>query len=229
MAPAFSLDNATGEKRVADTPHRRAAGLALLWDRTTPAGVIIGVLVVMGTGVGNTFQPTLVALQAHTLKSRRAAVISNRNFFRCAGGACGLAVSAAVLQASLRAHLPPQYAYLADNTYALPHIPTGSAGAAFDGVLDAYMAASRAVFILQVPLIGLCFLGCVFIRDRGLEPYEDEPVKKGENSSVDEPKSQVRSRTEEEKTPAAVEEGKAAQTSIDPAGSRRRETSSEKA
>jgi hypothetical protein len=34
------------------------------------------------------------------------------------------------------------------------------------------------VFILQVPLIGICFLACIFIRDRGLErPKEPEEIE----------------------------------------------------
>lgn len=48
-----------------------------------------------------------------------------------------------------------------------------------DVVLDAYMSASRAVFILQVPLIGLCLLGCVLIKDRGLQRPEDVKVEQG--------------------------------------------------
>lgn len=40
-------------------------------------------------------------------------------------------------------------------------------------VLSAYMAASRAVFLMQIPLIGTCFLLCIFIKDRGLQPAED--------------------------------------------------------
>jgi hypothetical protein len=41
------------------------------------------------------------------------------------------------------------------------------------------MKASNAVFILQVPLIGVGLLGCLFIRDRGLkyqteEEFEDQ-------------------------------------------------------
>lgn len=142
-----------------------------MYTRSSSAGVIVAPLILIGVGVGCIFQPTLVALQAHSPKSRRAVIISNRNFFRCAGGAVGLAVSAAVLQASLRARLPPEYAYLADSTYALPADPV-SEGGNWEGVLDAYMYASRAVFILQVPLIGICLLGCLLVRDRGLEPVD---------------------------------------------------------
>ena len=131
----------------------------------------------MGAGVGCVFQPTIVALQAHSPKSRRAVIISNRNFYRCAGGACGLAISAAVLQARIRAALPAEHAYLAGSTYSLPDFGPGGGGGVPEGVLDAYMEASRAVFILQVPMIGLCLLGMVFIRDRGLESAEDKAAR----------------------------------------------------
>ena len=40
-------------------------------------------------------------------------------------------------------------------------------------VLDAYMEASRAVFITQVPLVGLSFIGTFFMKDRGLVPRDD--------------------------------------------------------
>ncbi|KAH9900529.1 major facilitator superfamily domain-containing protein [Xylariomycetidae sp. FL2044] len=158
------------------------SGLMLLYARDSSTGLIVGPLILTGIGVGFIFQPTLVALQSHVPKARRAVIISNRNFFRCAGGACGLAVSAAVLQAALRSNLPPDYRYLADNTYALPQVH----GPDFDAVLDAYMAASRAVFILQVPLIGACLLGCVFVRDRGLEPVEDQ-VEQEKNAEAEPP------------------------------------------
>ncbi|TDZ37398.1 Efflux pump dotC [Colletotrichum spinosum] len=145
------------------------AGLTLIYDRNTQPGIIVIPLIIIGIGVGFIFQPTLVAMQSHSIKSRRAVITSNRNFFRCAGGACGLAVSAAVLQATLRANLPAEFRSLASSTYAIPQLSPQD----MSTVLDAYMAASRAVFILQIPLIGLCFVGCVFVRDRGLEPIDD--------------------------------------------------------
>lgn len=123
----------------------------------------------MGIGVGCVFQPILVALQAHSSKARRAVIISNRNFNRSAGGACGLAMSAAILQARLKVTLPPEYKELADSTYALPKFKGGVP----DGVLDAYMAASHLVFIVQVPLIGACFLGSLLMKDRGLTRKEE--------------------------------------------------------
>ena len=154
------------------SPPLSGTGLAITFTRTTSRGIIAVVLFIVGTGVGFTFQPILVALQAHCTLSKRAVVISNRNFFRSLGGACGLAVSAAVLQAVLRVNLPEGYKYLAHMTYAVPQqssVPTTD----WDALLLAYMKASHAVFILQVPLIGTCLLGCLFIRDRGLERPRD--------------------------------------------------------
>ncbi|KAK1978463.1 major facilitator superfamily domain-containing protein [Colletotrichum cereale] len=145
------------------------AGLTLIYDPNTKPGIIVIPLLIIGIGVGFIFQPTLVALQAHSLKSRRAVITSNRNFFRCAGGACGLAISAAVLQATLRAHLPPEFRDLASNAYSIPKLSEQDKFV----VLDSYMAGSRAVFILQIPLIGLCLIGCLFVKDRGLHPIDD--------------------------------------------------------
>ena len=166
-------------------PVNSGAGLTLLFHNDTNPGVIAVIVAVMGVGIGFTFQPTLVAFQAHSTKSQRAVVISDRNFFRCLGGACGLAVSAALLQATLRSSLPQGYQYLSDSTYSLPsksEVPDAD----WTQILDAYVQASRSVFTLQVPLIGACFIACIFIRDRGLErpkePGEDEEKKEPSTS-----------------------------------------------
>lgn len=149
----------------------------LLFDHNTHPAVIAVCVGISGIGIGFTFQPTLVALQAHCTKSQRAVSISNRNFFRCMGGACGLAISAAILQATLRSNLPPEFSYLTHSSYSLPSRSTLT-DAQWTSILLAYTKASHAVFILQVPLIGVCFLACVFIRDRGLErPKEPEEIQ----------------------------------------------------
>ncbi|RDW68983.1 uncharacterized protein DSM5745_08743 [Aspergillus mulundensis] len=148
------------------------AGLMIRFDRTTSPAVIAVTVGITGIGIGSTFQPTMIACQAHCTKSQRAVVISDRNFFRCLGGACGLAVSAALLQAVLRSNLPAGYKSLAHSTYSLPSRNSIS-DAEWNIIIDAYAAASRAVFILQVPLIGACLLLCVLIRDRGLERPRD--------------------------------------------------------
>ncbi|KAJ5259409.1 MFS transporter [Penicillium angulare] len=144
-----------------------------MWTLSTSPGVLVVCLLVIGIGVGCVFQPTLVALQSHSVKERRAVIISARNFNRSAGGACGLAISAATLQARLRSSLPPNLLYLAKSSYSLPNLKGGVPTA----VLDAYMAASHMVFIVQVPLIATCFLGSILLRDRGLIPVGTQAVQ----------------------------------------------------
>lgn len=143
-----------------------------MFGKDTNPGVLVIVLLIAGIGVGCVFQPMLVALQAHSTKARRAVIISNRNFNRSAGGACGLAISAAILQAQLRSTLPTQYSNLADSPYSLRDLNASIPAS----VLDAYMSASHLVFIVQVPLIGVCFLGSLFVKDRGLAPLDEKPA-----------------------------------------------------
>ncbi|KAL6231714.1 hypothetical protein BDW75DRAFT_36594 [Aspergillus navahoensis] len=159
------------------------AGLTLLFKTTTHPAIIAVIVAMTGAGVGCTFQPTLVAFQAHCTKRQRAVVISDRNFFRCMGGACGLAISGAVLQVTLRSHLPAGYEYLSDSTYTLP-AQSSLPEAVWGGVVDAYMAASRAVFILQVPLVGVCFLACLCISDHGLERPKDPAELEEERRAI---------------------------------------------
>lgn len=146
------------------------AGLTCMFNLNTPIAAIVVILVLQGTGVGFVFQPTLVALQAHSTKTQRAVVISNRNFLRSLGGAVGLAVSAAVLQMSLKQALPSEFASLASSSYSSPDF--SAIGASPDqvlSILEAYAYASRRVFIMNVPFVGTCLLGCFLIKDRGLE------------------------------------------------------------
>ncbi|KAF1979166.1 MFS general substrate transporter, partial [Bimuria novae-zelandiae CBS 107.79] len=162
-------------------------GLTCIFDRSTFIAVIVIILVLQGIGVEFVFQPTLVALQAHSTKTQRAVVMSNRNFLRSISGAVGLAISAAVLQNSLKKALPAEFASFALSSYSTPDFNTlGASPAQRQEILQAYAHASRTVFIMNVPFIGLCLLGCLLIKDRGLQrPNEvPEPVV-SENSQAE--------------------------------------------
>lgn len=172
-----------GRQMTVLTSNISGAGLMLLYKRDSSVGVIVGPLIIMGIGIGLSFQPTLIALQTHATKSRRAVIISSRNFFRCVGGSADLAISAAILQAVLKGNLPTAYQYLANNAYSPPRVEGPDA----EAIYDAYMAASRAVFILQVPLVSICLLGCLFVKDHGLRSLEeqDETVNGGSIREID--------------------------------------------
>lgn len=154
-------------------------GLTCWFDLDTPIYAIALILLVQGFGVGLVFQPTLVALQAHCTKAQRAVVISNRNFLRSLGGAVGLAISGAVLQNTLKKDMPLKFASLAVASYNTPDLSAlGASSAEIQSVLRAYSQASRAVFVMNAPFIGACVLGCLLIKDQGLQrPDEIEQVK----------------------------------------------------
>ncbi|RAO70616.1 uncharacterized protein BHQ10_006628 [Talaromyces amestolkiae] len=155
-------------------------GLSILFDQDTNPGVCVVALLLIGIGVGFVFQPTLVALQAHSPKSQRAVIISSRNFFRCAGGACGLAISATILQSGLRSHLPADLKYVASSIYNLPTFDDSETTVV---ILSAYMKATKYLYITNTVVIGVCLCACVSIKDRGLG-RNDEPAKK-ETSTPD--------------------------------------------
>jgi hypothetical protein len=154
-------------------------GLILLFNRTTSPVAIVFILLVSGIGVGNVFQPTLVAAQAHSAKHDRAVVISVRNFLRSLGGAVGLALSTAVFSNVLRHRLATtsvpasiKQSILA----AILSVPdlTGLSHAQKEEVLNSYMGASHTVFLMWAPIMGACVLLCVLIRDRGLKRPEEK-------------------------------------------------------
>ena len=148
------------------------AGLLILANDTIHIGLVCFFLMIVGSGTGCTFQPTLVALQAHCPKSQRAVVTSNRNFLRQGGAAVGLAVSSAIMANVLKASFPKRLQALGENSFATPNLADYSA-ADQTVIKAAYAAASRAVFIWCTPLVGICFLLTAFIKDRGLIRKEE--------------------------------------------------------
>lgn len=148
------------------------AGLLILANDTIHIGLTSFFLMIVGCGTGCTFQPTLVALQAHCPKSQRAVVTSNRNFLRQGGAAVGLAVSSAIMANVLKSSFPKRLEALGENSFAIPTLANYSAE---DQAIikAAYTAASRAVFIWCTPLVGICFLLTIFIKDHGLIRKEE--------------------------------------------------------
>lgn len=167
------------------------SGLTMLFDMNTPHWTIVLVLIVEGAGVGFVFQPTLVAVQAHTSKEDRAVVTSVRNFTRSMGGATGMAMSTAIFSnkfsseiKSLPAALKSQLLGAMFSVPDLDSLPTAQSNT----IKDAYIAACRQVFMSWVIFEGICLVLCLFIRDRGLsrptEGGSQEPsVKSGDIES----------------------------------------------
>lgn len=154
-------------------------GLTCMFDIDTPKYAMALILLIEGVGIGCIFQPMLVALQAHCPKAQRAVVISNRNFIRALGGAIGLAISATIMQNTLQQVMPAEFATLSQMAYHTPDLNTlGATPSQKQDILQAYAQASRSVFIMNTPFIGLCLLGCLLIKDHGLQRSDEVELEK---------------------------------------------------
>lgn len=164
-----------------------ACGLTLLFNINTNYGVIVVILLVMGSGVGWTFQPTLVAAQSQSKKSERAVVISARNVLRSFGGAIGIAIASLIVSNTLLKQvnqqlqgdsiLPKEY-LINLKTHIYSQIDTtGLSAEQIVLVKTMYMKSLHNFFYLTIPLIGLCFVSTIFITDHGLHCIDEEPEK----------------------------------------------------
>lgn len=166
-----------------------ACGLTLLFDLNTNYGIITIILLLMGSGVACTFQPTMVAAQSQAKKSERAVVISCRNVIRSFGGAMGLAIASLIISNTLLREinnqfkdpnliLPNEYLnYMKNHIYS--KIDTSIL--TNDQVLvvrQMYMTSIRNFFYLTIPLLAICLITNLFVKDRGLQCIDEEPLLK---------------------------------------------------
>lgn len=149
------------------------SGLLVSLGADSPIGHICGFIIMVGFGAGCTFQTTNTAMQAHSPKSQRAIVISNRMLLRQLGGAVGLAISSAISGNVLASSLPAHLQYIAESTFAVPDLNTVSA-ADRRSISTAYANASRAVFIFCVAVIGVALVLTFFVKDKGMKREEDK-------------------------------------------------------
>lgn len=85
-----------------------AIALGLLSTLDSPSlGKQIGYSLLAGFGLGNTLQPSLIAVQAGAERKHMAVVTSTRNFIRNLGGTLGLAISGTIINNAVRHSLAP--------------------------------------------------------------------------------------------------------------------------
>lgn len=147
------------------------SGLETTFSRTTSIGKIVGFLLIQGFGTGCCFQTTLVAAQAGAPGKDRAVVTGTRNFFRSMGGAFGVAISNSLLNNVIAKELPTALPadirdeLLAGGSINLPDSVPADVAA---GVYTAFEHGMHAVFLYYLPLIAICLVMSVFIKDYGL-------------------------------------------------------------
>ncbi|OJJ43986.1 hypothetical protein ASPZODRAFT_72766 [Penicilliopsis zonata CBS 506.65] len=128
----------------------------------TPAWLPFVYFLLMGTGYGGMLTVTLVALISAVDHHHHAVITSASYAFRSAGSTVGVTVASAVFQNLLRAQLWSRFgdrdrageliSRIRDSLDEIHHLPADW----IPGVLDAYMAALRAVFLT---LMGTAVLG----------------------------------------------------------------------
>ncbi|CUM55984.1 uncharacterized protein AC631_05047 [Debaryomyces fabryi] len=168
--------------------------LLLLWNENVNDGVNIVSLLIIGCGVGFTFQPSMVAVQAQAKKADRAVVISTRNVIRSFGGAVGIAVGSTTVSNSFLSSIkqlekdnstkiPSSYLrYLETNIYS--RFDTSSLTSSQTSVVKLmYVSALKNYFYLLIPFIAICLITSFLIKDKGLQCIDEiEPLRKNSDT-----------------------------------------------
>ncbi|CAN9240191.1 unnamed protein product [Alternaria alternata] len=133
-------------------------------------GKQIGYGLLAGLGLGNTLQPSLIAVQAGVERKHMAVVTSTRNFIRNLGGTLGLAISGTIINNAVRSSLipyglsKPEIRMLLDTPDmfrdSVGHERTDLIRAA---LASAYQQGFRVVFIVGAVLNALAFIAAWFL------------------------------------------------------------------
>lgn len=143
-----------------------AVGLGLISTLDSPSlGKQIGYELLAGFGLGNTLQPSLIAVQAGVERKHMAVVTSTRNFVRNLGGTLGLAISGTIINNAVQSALDPYGLSMSETQLLLdsPDTFRDSFGeqrteAVLPALASAYRRSFRVVFIVGAALNALAFI-----------------------------------------------------------------------
>jgi predicted MFS family arabinose efflux permease len=176
-------------------------GLGLFSTLTESSGLgkQIGYAVITGFGVGQTLQPSLIAIQAGVSRRDMAVVTSFRNFIRNLGATLGLAVAGTIINNTLRSSLTAvaeldqeEIKYLLDNPGL---VMTGSSDAELEGIqdleqlrglfIDGYRRGFKIIFYVGAGLSALAFVTAWFLLPQIELTRDDEEKLKAEGKEFD--------------------------------------------
>lgn len=146
-------------------------------------GKIIGFGLLCGFGLGNTLQPSLVAVQAGVERKHMAIVTSFRQFIRNLGGTLGLAISGTIINNAVRRTLTPHGLEQAAIQLLL-NSPAQFRARFGDEVTEsvrldlasAYRKGFRIIFIVCASLNALAFIAAWFLMPQ-IELNRDDDQK----------------------------------------------------
>ncbi|KAF2631776.1 MFS general substrate transporter [Macroventuria anomochaeta] len=164
----------------------RAVGLGLISTLDSPSlGKQVEYGLLAGLGLGNTLQPSLIAVQAGVERKHMAVVTSFRNFIRNLGGTLGLAISETIINNAIRATLTP-YGLLRPEIQLLLDSPARYQESTDDqrikmlrlALSSTYQKGFRIVFIVGAVLDALAFVAAWFLMPQAeLARPVDEKLK----------------------------------------------------
>lgn len=177
-----------------------AIGLGLISTLSSPSlGQQIGYGLLAGFGLGNTLQPSLIAVQAGVERKHMAVVTSFRNFIRNLGGTLGLAISGTIINNAVRTALVPygldrgQVQLLLDSP---ERFEAANAGREMDvlrlALSAGYQKGFRIVFIVGAVLNAVAFLAAWLLMPQVELARPDDEKLKEEGRRWGEEKGKVR-------------------------------------
>ncbi|BFZ62623.1 hypothetical protein YB2330_003724 [Saitoella coloradoensis] len=166
-------------------------GLQTTFDRNTSIAKIVGYLILEGSGIGQTFQTTLVAAQANGHKQDRAVITGTRNFFRSIGGSFGLAICGSIFNNLLMEHLEASPVLSSSEASAIDSsslsLPTGLTAAERNAALDAYNSALKPCWYMFLGVGAASALLSFFVKDNLKDQIEEaQPERKRKSKKDDE-------------------------------------------
>lgn len=175
-------------------------GMMSTMSATTPKAHIYGFQVLVGVGAGQTFQTSLIAIQASVARKDMATATGCRNFLRMLGGTVALAACAAIVNNLARTRLDALG--LGDGVVsAILQDPTQVATLLNDGqvadVRRVYAQAIDACFWLCIPMAGVSFfITLFFVKRISLKREDDAALKAQGKAWVEEEKARKRAKRE---------------------------------
>ncbi|WOO85275.1 Efflux pump dotC [Vanrija pseudolonga] len=159
-------------------------GLLSTLHPDTSMARIYGFQVLVGVGAGQTFQTSLIAIQASVERKDMATATGCRNFLRMLGGTVALAACTAIVNNIARVRMAGDGfdAKLVSDILSSPTelAVLGLDAAQIELVRAAYSKGINACFYFCVPLVGACFFITVFFIDRVNLKREDDAKLKAE-------------------------------------------------
>ncbi|RAR00073.1 MFS general substrate transporter [Stemphylium lycopersici] len=173
-----------------------AIGLGLISTLDSPSlGKQIGYGLLAGLGLGNTLQPSLIAVQAGVERKHMAVVTSTRNFVRNLGGTLGLAISGTIINNAVRHSLIPYGLSRSEIQLVLdsPDLFRESFGQERTETIraaltSAYQQGFRVIFVVGAALNAVAFIAAWFMMPQVELNREDDAQLKAEGKMRDEEK-----------------------------------------